>query len=36
MDRENFLERFLHTLNESGMRYCLIGGQAVNAYVEPS
>jgi len=35
VDRENFLERFLHTLNESGMRYCLIGGQAVNAYVEP-
>jgi hypothetical protein len=35
VDQADFLERFLKTLRESRVRYCLIGGQAVNAYVEP-
>jgi len=35
MDREEFLERFLDLLSTSGVRYCLIGGLAVNAYAEP-
>jgi len=34
-DREEFLERFLDLLSTSGVRYCLIGGLAVNAYAEP-
>lgn len=35
MDRSNLLERLLMLLNSHGIRYCVIGGQAVNAYVEP-
>jgi hypothetical protein len=35
VDREEFLERFLDLLSTSGIRYCLIGGLAVNAYAEP-
>lgn len=35
MDRVDLLERVLDALSESGVRYCLIGGQAVNAYTEP-
>ena len=35
MDREEFLERFLGLLSTGGVRYCLIGGLAVNAYAEP-
>ena len=35
MDREEFLEGFLGLLSTSGVRYCLIGGLAVNAYAEP-
>ena len=35
MDRENFLERLITLLDEQAIRYCVIGGQAVNAYVEP-
>ena len=35
VDREEFLERFLDLLTTSGVRYCLIGGLAVNAYAEP-
>jgi hypothetical protein len=35
VDREEFLERFLDLLSTSGVRYCLIGGLAVNAYAEP-
>ena len=35
MDYSNLLERLLSTLNEHGVRFCAIGGQAVNAYVEP-
>lgn len=35
MDQVNFLEELLHLLNESHIRYCVAGGQGVNAYVEP-
>lgn len=35
VDREEFLERFLEVLRTTGVEYCLIGGQAVNAYAEP-
>lgn len=35
MDRVDLLERVLDALSESGVRFCLIGGQAVNAYVDP-
>ena len=35
MDRANFLERLIALLAEQKIRYCVIGGQAVNAYVEP-
>lgn len=35
VDREDFLERFLESLRTAGVGYCLIGGQAVNAYAEP-
>jgi hypothetical protein len=35
VDKSNFLERFVAVLNENRIRYCVIGGQAVNAYVEP-
>ncbi len=34
-DESGFLERLVALLSESGLRYCVIGGQAVNAYVEP-
>jgi hypothetical protein len=35
MDQSNFLERLLGQLEEHDVRYCVIGGQAVNAYAEP-
>jgi len=35
VDRANLLERLTALLAEYGIRYCVIGGQAVNAYVEP-
>ena len=35
VDEANLLEQFVSLLNEKQVRYCLIGGQAVNAYVEP-
>jgi hypothetical protein len=35
MDRANLLERLLAILDDHGIQYCVIGGQAVNAYVEP-
>ena len=35
MDRSNFLEELIAVLEEHRIRYCLIGGQAVNAYAEP-
>ena len=35
MDHSNLLEGLISLLKEKGIRYCVIGGQAVNAYVEP-
>src|SRR5437868_2633521 len=35
VDRSNLLERFFDLLNERQLRFCLIDGQALNAYVEP-
>lgn len=35
MDESNLLESLLDFLHEQGIRFCVIGGQAVNAYVEP-
>ena len=35
VDREELLERFLDLLSTSCVRYCLVGGLAVNAYAEP-
>ncbi|MBI1893111.1 MAG: nucleotidyl transferase AbiEii/AbiGii toxin family protein [Candidatus Rokubacteria bacterium] len=35
MDREEFLDQFLGVLRAGGVHYCLVGGQAVNAYAEP-
>ena len=35
LDRSNFLESLIGLLDEHGIRYCVIGGQGVNAYVEP-
>ncbi|HEX5760286.1 MAG TPA: hypothetical protein VF121_13950 [Thermoanaerobaculia bacterium] len=35
MDHADLLERTLQVLEEAGARYCVIGGQAVNAYAEP-
>jgi hypothetical protein len=34
-DRVDFLDRVIETLSTSGVSYCVVGGQAVNAYVEP-
>jgi len=35
MDHRNFLESLVALLDQHGIQYCIIGGQAVNAYVEP-
>jgi len=35
VDEGNLLERLLSLFDEKKVRYCVIGGQAVNAYVEP-
>lgn len=35
MDSGNALERFIALLDEAGLTYCVIGGQGVNAYVDP-
>lgn len=35
MDRTDLLEQFVELLSELDIRYCVVGGQAVNAYVEP-
>jgi hypothetical protein len=35
VDRSNFLETLIALFEEHGIRYCVIGGQGVNAYVEP-
>ena len=34
-DSSNLLESFVQILHASGARYCVIGGQGVNAYAEP-
>jgi len=34
-DATNFLDQFLALLQQTGIRYCVIGGQGVNAYAEP-
>ena len=34
-DRTDFLDRLIALLTEHGIRYCVVGGQAVNAYAEP-
>jgi hypothetical protein len=34
-DESDFLDRFLGTLRRLEVPFCLIGGQAVNAYAEP-
>jgi len=34
-DKPGFLDRVIALLAESGVKYCVIGGQAVNAFVEP-
>ena len=35
VDDSNLLEGLIAELAERGIRYCVVGGQAVNAYVEP-
>ncbi len=35
VDQSNFLDKLVVLLNERKIRYCVIGGQAVNAYAEP-
>lgn len=35
LDEANLLDRFLAGLSGNGVRFCLVGGQAVNAYVDP-
>jgi hypothetical protein len=35
MDKADFLGKLLGLLEEKAVRYCVIGGQAVNAYADP-
>ena len=35
MDRSDFLDRLIALLATEGIRYCVVGGQAVNAYADP-
>lgn len=35
MDKSNFLESLIGLLTEHKIKYCVIGGQCVNAYAEP-
>jgi len=35
VDEANLLERFFELLRAHGVPFCLIGGQGLNAYVEP-
>jgi len=35
MDQANLFERLISLLDENLIQYCVIGGQAVNAYVDP-
>jgi Nucleotidyl transferase AbiEii toxin, Type IV TA system len=34
-DRADLLDRLIGVLTDHGIRYCIVGGQAVNAYAEP-
>ncbi len=34
-DRSDFLDSLIGLFQEHGVRYCVIGGQGVNSYVEP-
>src|SRR6185312_6598996 len=34
-DHANLLESLIQLLNEHKVKYCVIGGQAINAYAEP-
>ena len=34
-DRTDFLGRLLGGLKDRGIRYCVLGGQGVNAYADP-
>lgn len=35
MDRTGLLDQIVERLTAAGIRFCVVGGQAVNAYVEP-
>ena len=35
LDHSNFRESLVALLEDHGIRYCITGGQGVNAYVEP-
>ena len=35
MDQSGLLEQIITALEENHIRYCVIGGQGVNAYVDP-
>ncbi len=35
VDQSNLLEQFIDLLTKNQIRFCVVGGQAVNAYVEP-
>ncbi|MCB9433794.1 MAG: nucleotidyl transferase AbiEii/AbiGii toxin family protein [Ardenticatenaceae bacterium] len=35
MDQADFLERLIDLLDDNHIEYCVIGGQAVNAYADP-
>jgi hypothetical protein len=35
LDRSDFLESLITLFDQCGIRYCVIGGQGVNAYAEP-
>ena len=35
MDRSDFLDRLITMFEAENIRYCIVGGQAVNAYAEP-
>ena len=35
LEKSNPRDQVFRLLNEDGIRYCVLGGQAVNAYVEP-
>jgi hypothetical protein len=35
LDRSDLLDRFLALLDDQRVRWCVVAGQAVNAYVDP-